>query len=236
MAGLSLLALSVFGCKAQHSIENSTAKDISVACSGQIDPKFFNAFDRWDRGNQVDERDSFEVYPGDYSSSEGGRKADNIFFVDTAVFSPDGERFTGRPTPGARVEGPISESVDSKKAAKMEGTLVYPEKSGRTLTLNFTALSKDEMNHERAQNHCAKEKGLRLPTARELLDFCTAGFELADEGRFLKHRCGYLSSYTWTASVSSSSVTSAWLFIGDVGILNTNHRGNPNYVRCVTFK
>lgn len=233
LTGLVVIAGFLVQCKPRQFNDNSAVKESVTNTSGQVDPKYFNAFDMWEKGDQSGSlRDT---YPTDYKLMEGSRSSDNIFYVAYKEFIPNPNSFFGgKPTVGARVEGPVL-GEPKKKAAKAEGVLIYPEKNGRTLRLKFSALSERGMYHDEARDFSAPEKGLRLPTARELLDFCTAGLTPNKEGKSEQHRCGFLDS-TWTASVLADSISSAWVFNGYIYELGQTDRENPVNVRCVVVK
>jgi hypothetical protein len=126
-----------------------------------------------------------------------------------------GNKFIGVPTEGAKV---------------VNGVLEYPVKNNKALKLKFTAKSQGAMPHSAAAEHC-KQQGLRLPTVRELFDFCVVGTAPNGEGRFDNNRCG--ENWIWAASVYSDNRYYAWRFNGDNGLAGLFDR-NPSYgVRCV---
>jgi hypothetical protein len=77
-----------------------------------------------------------------------------------------------------------------------------------------------------------KQQGLRLPTVRELFDFCWARTAASSEGHLEKHRCD--PSWVWSASVYSNHRDFAWLFNGDHGNVNFDPRRFAYGVRCVS--
>jgi hypothetical protein len=95
----------------------------------------------------------------------------------------------------------VSGEILKNKAAG--GTITYPEKNGRQLKLTFTAQAPDLMNHYDARKYCA-DKQLRLPTIRELFDFCSNSNEFEDT------RC---EGGTWSVSRDSSSTETSWIFL-----------------------
>lgn len=150
---------------------------------------------------------------------EWPNKADGIFYVPTSEFfgeeTKTGRPFTGKPTRGATVEGGTSTYdeytyTDPRTKNKIPqgrreaptvagGTLVYPVKEGRQLRLTFTEYSDNDKSLILlgAADRCAMRKQ-RLPTIRELFDYCTAGTNPDSKNTYPNHRCG--SKQVWSAS------------------------------------
>jgi hypothetical protein len=177
----------------------------------------FNAFDVWRDGVGT----PFVDYPAGYFSTAGEISPEGVFYVDGGEYW-SGSKFLGIPTFGAVVEG---------------NTLVYPSKNGKQLKLKFFDLSSKEMSHKDAAEYC-RSQGVRLPTARELLDFCGAGVTEPNYGPSFREdkyprtaRCGRQN--LWSASVGSNYRGSAWRFYGAHGTVNASFRKNTYGVRCV---
>jgi hypothetical protein len=120
----------------------------------QIDAKAFNAYQMWStgKGKPVHE------YPKWKTSAEAAKSFDAAFAVSEAEWYA-GDRFVGKRTKDAF-------------AKEYGNSLVYPERSGFELRLSVSKTS-NMMGFFEAVNHC-KEKNMRLPTIRELFDYCTA--------------------------------------------------------------
>lgn len=171
----------------------------------------FNAFEMWRTGQGSAVLD----YPQGYEITSGSTSPDGVFYENYEVYWAN---FTpiGVPTAGAFVSGAL---------------LTYPAQGERTLKLKFSPESPGVMIHSEAVQYC-REKGLRLPTVRELLDFCAAGYARhVYDGRYSTHRCG--ENGLWSASVRSSSRASAWQFSGGFGNVEYYWRYNTRGVRCV---
>jgi hypothetical protein len=192
----------------------------------QVNPKAFNALSLWrdDRGYDI------VRYPYDYNVEDGEQTPDGVFYVESADYYKSdlaGRKFIAVPTEGAKVVG---------------DALEYPVKNSRQLKLKFTSQSPSMMKHAEAREYCDKQ-GLRLPTVRELFDFCASGVTEPNYGRYFQPNsypktaaCG--SQRNWSASVVSSQREYAWYFDYYNGTVAIGSRGNADryntqYVRCV---
>ena len=172
----------------------------------QVNPKAFNAFNIWRDGQGSEILD----YPQGYEIQEGTTEADGVFYVN---------EYVSVPTEGAKVVNDVLE---------------YPARNGKQLKLKFTAATPTEMNHNDAVAHC-KQQGLRLPTIREVFDFCAAGTLPNAEGNFDYSRCNP-DDYPWSASVDTNDRDQAWLFDPQYGFVYSDIRSGHFYVynvRCV---
>lgn len=183
----------------------------------QINPKAFNAFNIW-RGGQGSE---ILDYPQGYDVIDGSTTPDGVFYVERDAYWKD-QKFIGVPTEGAKVVNDVLE---------------YPVKNGKQLKLKFTKISEKTMPHRDAVAYC-KNQGLRLPTVRELFDFCAAGVTEPNYGP--NYQAGKYPStarcwetYPWSASVYSYDRSDAWLFNGYGGIPNSFTFYYTYGVRCV---
>lgn len=164
----------------------------------------FNAFNIWSDGSGTE---TFE-YPQGYDVTKGYTNPDGVFYVEPDSYWKN-DKFIGVPTEGAIVVNDVLE---------------YPQKNGKQLKLKFSAKSPYEMNHPDAVKHC-KMQGLRLPTIRELFDFCSAGLTRPkfgpnyEKGKYpIQGRCSGM--FIWSASVHSRSRDRAWIFGGDYGYMD----------------
>ena len=118
---------------------------------------------------------------------------------------------------------------------KSGGILTY-ELEGRVLSIGFTDVQEKAVmkTHAEAVEHCAA-KHLRLPTARELFDFCTSGLEpeivppaKAKSWAFV-HRCvrGY---ELWSTTLRANNLKQAWEFSGWT---RSTDRTDKNAFYCV---
>lgn len=143
--------------------------DSNATLATSINPMAFNAFNIWQSG------DNSEIleYPKQWDGRHPNKQPDNVFLVDANYYETD-SRFTLVPTEGARV---------------INDTLVYPQKDGRQLRLQFYPLPL-EVSLNYASQICAN-KGWRLATARELFDFCASGVQGLNYGsnynRYMGH-------------------------------------------------
>jgi hypothetical protein len=187
----------------------------------QINPKAFNAFNIWRDGQGSEIVD----YPQGYNFGSFSTTPDGVFCVNGAAYWND-NGFIGVPTEGAKVVNDVLE---------------YPVKNGKQLKLKFTKISEKEMVHHYAVTYC-KDQGLRLPTVRELFDFCAAGVtepnygpnygpNFEDEKYPSTARCW--KTYLWSASVFSYSGYGVWRFHGSYGFVSYGNRDGTGGVRCV---
>lgn len=176
----------------------------------QLNPKAFNSFNIWLSGQGTEIVD----YPAVYGDMDP-KPEDGVFFVSTYKFWADGKTI-GVPTERAKVYRDVLE---------------YPVRNGKQLRLKFAALEQMKMKQANAVQHC-KRQGLRLPTARELLDFCYAGISSDVSGRFPQNRCN--SGKIWSASLLSNAPGEAWLMGGTDGAISAaNINAAECGVRCV---
>lgn len=221
LAGCVSASLLVVSCKSRE-LGGSSAPS-STTTGTALKPPPFNAFQLWESGGQGV---SFTQYPPSYEVLQGATEADGFFFVSKEGYFADVEavpgsaRFTGTPTAGASVNA-------------AGDTLTYPADAnqGRTqeLRLTFSEPSGELMSQVEAAKHCTGK--LRLPTARELFDFCAAGTTPNAQGQFSASRCA--QGWLWSASVSSAVRGFAWAFTGELGTVSILDRSERRAVRCV---
>lgn len=208
--GTMCAAVMLLSCGTEHST-GSEVKDRSGAVN-QVNPKSFNAFNIWrdGQGSEILE------YPQGYDVEEGSATPDGVFYEERHAYYSHGI-FQGIPTSGASVASDI---------------LVYPAHGGRTLKLKFSPGS-PYMKHSDAVRYC-KEKALRLPTVRELFDFCVAGTPAGPHDgypHYPQHRCG--KGYLWSASVRAEDQKYAWMFFFLGGSVDDVPRYKGAGARCV---
>jgi hypothetical protein len=127
------------------------------------------------------------------------------------------------PTSYATVKG------DNEDDPASGGVLTYVFE-GRTLAIKVSELQENELNHADAAEACA-QKQLRLPTARELFDFCFAGRTKLDKPNPmnpLNSRCSF--RYNWTVTVKADNRQNAWA-VGNW--VSWSDRQNKEPFRCV---
>ncbi|NBX16135.1 MAG: hypothetical protein EBR09_02090 [Proteobacteria bacterium] len=103
----------------------------------------------------------------------------------------------------------VTVTDDDENDGQGGGVLTY-KLDGRTLEIKVSEVQDTEMNHTDAINACAS-KQLRLPTARELFDFCFAGREKpANPAPMnpLNTRCTF--RYNWTTTLKADNREHAW--------------------------
>ncbi len=202
--------------------------------ASQLNPMAFNAFNIWRDGNGAE----ILNYPEGYVDRAKLNYPDSVFYVSLPDFFTErgqsGEwDFTAVPTLGA--------TVDSKNV------LMYPVQNGKQLVLHFSGVSEKRMSQLNAVQYC-KALSARLPTAREIFDFCVTGVEksiLDGKPNYSSYpddaRCGIHD--LWSASVSSNDTccrdsSSAWAFHESYGYVADEYvsRENLYYVRCIDSK
>lgn len=139
------------------------------------------------------------------------------------------------------------ESAEPTKYAKVSGTDASNKKSGgvltyelegRVLKLKFTELQDNgvKKTHAEAIEHCAAQN-LRLPTARELFDFCTVGIEskLIPNSKVKSwafvHRCENASN-VWSMTLRANNLKEAWV---NAGWPRSTARTEKNPFYCVGY-
>lgn len=184
----------------------------------------FDDFLMWRDGNGLNGVSGVFDYPEGYLV-EQNRSVNGTFVVDPAdgVFFVSANEGLRKPTDGASVSGEVMTD------AIRSGTLAYPAREGRLFKLKFTQQSSVEMSHAEATKYC-RDMGFRLPTIRELFDFCAAGTAPNQAGNYDKHRCS--AKGIWSSSVYADDRMYAWEF-GQFGYVHANFRFSKYLVRCV---
>lgn len=199
----------------------------------QIDPTLFNAYTTWRDSEFKIGSDKKVTEPLDYSSewysNAGSSSADGVFFVAQSDFWIDNHFETVYPTSRIVVLGDV---------------LYYPPRGNKQLRLKFLP-PVATTSHVAAASYC-KKQGFRLPTVRELFDFCAAGVREPDYGpRFMKRtypdaaRCGGNNSRLWSASRVAGNSATAWAFYSNEGYVDADYRDRravdvKYFARCVT--
>jgi hypothetical protein len=184
----------------------------------QVNAKAFNAFLVWHEGQKKD----ILSYPQSWSVSNISHQIhDGVFYVEHASYWQN-HKFVGVPTQDSKVANDV---------------LVYSVKNGKQLKLKFLAQTEKKMTQFEAAEHC-QNRDLRLPTVREILDYCTTGavdFEPNNEphGLVSTARCG--SDQFWSASVNAANRSLGWLFDGSKGTVigNNDYRHKHFSFFCV---
>lgn len=129
------------------------------------------------------------------------------------------------PTPGTAVES-------YREGDKSSGGVLIYSHQDRQLKMRFTEVQGVE-SHADAIADCAARK-LRLPTARELFDFCTTGrTKKADSlsgALTYDSRCGFPGS--WTMTLKADNRQEAWIFHTS---LSWGKRKETQEFRCVGY-
>lgn len=220
VTGVMYVTGALASCGFGHNTD-SEVKDLRVSDAvTQVNPKAFNAFNIWRDGQGSEILD----YPRGYDVTRGRTIPDDVFYVEKNAYWNKG-KFIGVPTEGAKVVNDVLE---------------YPVKNGKQLKLKFTKISEKKMSHLDSVTYC-KNQGLRLPTMREVFDFCAAGVNEPNYGPNFKEwkypstaRCG-LTDGPWSASLVSVKPEITWVFGGNSGWVDMDSRFDDSVadVRCV---
>lgn len=149
---LAALALASTACSRYES--DASVKGLNPAQYVKVNVKAFKAFDIWRDGQRAEILD----YPQSYGVNDGSISSDGVFYTNAETYWPEG-KFIAVPTGSVQVVNDVLE---------------YPVRNGKQLKLKFTKVSEKAMTHAESVTYC-KNLGLRLPTTRELFDFCAAG-------------------------------------------------------------
>jgi hypothetical protein len=218
----AVVLASSMGCK-NREFSNNSESNLFAGRNAKLVP--FNAYNIWRDGAGAEILD----YPKDFDVREGKAVPDGVHFVEWAAYlGTNDANFIGVPTTGAKV---------------VKDVLEYPvsEKTGKALRLKFSNATFRVFYYDEALSHC-KENGMRLPTIRELFDFCAAGVSEPNYGpdfdkmfKYPQSAPCYQKSY-WSASLWAEHRGNAWMFEGYKGTVATDARfGNmKKAVRCVT--
>ena len=181
----------------------------------------YNAFLLWrDADKKTDGAKTAPILelPSGYDVRSGKIEPDDVFYVSRDAYWKDihSQVWIGEETEGAKVDKDL---------------LSYTAKDGRQLNLKFSSLSEKPMSHFEAVQYCAAQTPkMRLPTIRELFDFCVKGFEREKFGRYLKSRCG--PDQLWSASIFSGYRDLVWSFNGRSNTIYDYNRSIQHFVRC----
>ena len=198
----------------------------SLSVVTQVNSKAFNAYNIWRDGQQAEMLD----YPQGWEQSSGvDTSPEDVFTVAMIKYWSNDPNYP-RPIMGIPTEG----------ASVVDDVLEYPVRDGKQLKLKFEAKAIESMTHYKAAQYC-KDLGLRLPTVRELFDYCAAGVKEPNYGPNFQlnypstARCWTpVVTMYWSASVVSDDREYAWVFEARKGYVNTWDRASTyGRVRCV---
>jgi hypothetical protein len=243
MRYVSLVALVSVGilsvsCKPReyNSAETKSSLD------REVNAMAFNALKIWSGdvatdGSPLKEILDYPAHPLSYHSYQGKADADEVFYSDGAAYNPTvitpvnpsdtrvGSAEYGYPkiqlTQGLRV---VKDGEDE--------ILVYPvnKTSGKFLQLRFAKENTQITNQQAAEKHCASSNQ-RLPTSREVFDFCTAETPDLLSGKYYaakypeSGRCA--KRFVLSATVSTRDLSRSFRFEGWGGLLKSATR-SPN--------
>lgn len=239
---IALVSVGILSVSCKHRAYNSaeTKGYANQDAAGAVNAMAFNALKIWNGEVAADESQVKEIleyptHPLSYQSYQGKPDADEVFYSEGREYNPAvitpasatgvGSAEMGYPkiqlTEGLRVERDGEDEI-----------LVYPvnQKSGKSLKLRFTKEDLQITNQEAAVKHCAN-KNLRLPTSREVFDFCTAGISGLLNGKYYAAkypetgRCA--KRFVLSATVNANRLTHSFRFEGWNGLMKTATR-SPN--------
>lgn len=246
---------SSIGCKVRtFGSGDVSSRDGDGSSEDKIDPRAYNAFHLWAKKHVIDvssessdeprmvhlSQKPLTEFPKNYAVKSGEASVDDVFFVHPNTWRADG-KFTGRWTKlyGQNIYTPELgwHTLEVKEQPAVKGDYVVYPGIPRPLTLKFSKASGRAYTHDDAVEYCKKENG-RLPTAREILDFCAMGLEEGTYGKNNSYaekskdaRCA--KQDLWTLSLNSRDVSSAWRFDSNDGDLDAKSRDSSYLVRCV---
>jgi hypothetical protein len=221
--GLAYFALCTTACTARKfnkdelsdpSSDKPTGSSGRPTASSEIDPLHFNALPRWQKVETKAPAD----YPEGYEKRQGQVLPDDVFYIDSAR---------------STLEPKATQGATAKK-----NLLIYELPDRPALTLKFYSGGPKNRTHAEAVKFC-QSKNLRLPTAREILDFFKAGSaENKQKVRdsFGETPIGYSQpEQVWTATLDARDVNFAYVFSfkNAGGNLAGSSRGNTNWLMCV---
>jgi hypothetical protein len=222
-----ILAASIFFLSVSCKHGTFAQPETNVSAASRIDKnsiniRAYNAFQMW-QGTMAT---AWAELPSNFWNFKqvSDKTPDRVFYVAGEDFFLGGDfkswsNFSAEPTPGITIVN--------------NDTLVYPTYGGKNLSIRFLPESPNAMTLEDAVEYC-DEKG-RLPTARELFDFCAAGVTEPNYGKGFKlnqypkkGRCSNL----WSISLFNLAREDAWKF-NSLGYMKPTGRSYNSGVRCV---
>jgi hypothetical protein len=209
-----------------------------------VNPLAFNAYQIWQAGNQGMETKEVLRRPMYYGRRSDKPQPDGVFYM--AYVNDFWEKTKGkspvfvfRPTENARVEN---------------DTLTYPAvDGGKPLVLQFSPIAPERMDHLEAMEYCANAH-LRLPTIREIFDFCAVGVKNIKYGPDYDYNSDYGYEDTarckgkdfWSVTLNVDEPENAdqrdrnmraFQFSGSSGAVTFNSRNSGKFeVRCVGLR
>lgn len=257
MIHASLIALVSVGilsisCNPRAFNSAETKSPVAGGSAGDVNPMAFNALKIWNGevapdGSQVKEVLEYPTHPLSYHSYQGKPDVDEVFYTAGKEYHPTVTKpASGTGVGSAEMGYPqiqLTEGLRIERDGEDE-ILVYPvnRKSGKSLRLRFTKEDSQVTNQEAAVKYCAS-RNLRLPTSREVFDFCTAdtpgllnqkyyAAKYPETGRCAKR-------FVLSATVHARLLTHSFRFEGWNGLMKIATR-SPNAVhdpgavtRCV---
>lgn len=249
LVGMGIIAVS---CKPREYNSAKTKNSVSQSSAADVNAMAFNALKIWNGevspdGSPAKEILEYPTHPLSYNSYQGRPDADEVFYSAgseyvPAVITPASVTEVGSAEMGYP-EIQLTEGLRVDKEGEDE-ILVYPvnKKSGKSLKLRFTKEDSQVTNQEAAVKYCAS-RNMRLPTSRELFDFCTADISGLLKGKYYAAqypetgRCA--KRFVLSATVNANRLTHSFRFEGWNGLMKTATR-SPNAVhdpgtvtRCV---
>jgi hypothetical protein len=213
LCGVALLT----SCKARDFNNASSVKEGDAAIK-QVDAKAYNAFPIWQTGSEA----RVLRYPTVWAVENGRATPEGAIYVANEEFYA-GSQFIAIPTKGSKV---------------MNDVLEYPVLGGRQLKIKFVKKFRYQTTHVNAPSLCEGE-GMRLPTIRELFDFCAAGVSEQVYGpnfvsNYALHNSLCPEEKYWSASVRNINPSvSGWLFYARGGYASPDLRNANAFFMCV---
>jgi hypothetical protein len=249
LIGMGILSVS---CKPREYNSAETKSSVSQGSAGEVNAMAFNALKIWNGevlpdGSPAKEILEYPTHPLSYNSYQGKPDADEVFYSAgseyvPAVITPASVTGVGSAEMGyPNIQ--LTEGLQVEKDREDE-ILVYPanKKSGKSLRLRFTKEDSQVTNQEAAVKYCAS-RNMRLPTSREVFDFCTADILGQLKGKYYAAqypetgRCA--KRFVLSATVNIYRLTHSFRFEGWNGLMKTATRSpsavhDPGTVtRCV---
>jgi len=236
LVGMGILS---FSCKPRAFNSAETKSSMGQGSAGDVNAMAFNALKIWNGetasdGSQVKETLEYPTHPLSYQSHQGKPDADEVFYSAgneyvPAVITPPSA--TGASAEMGYPKIQLTEGLRVERDGEDE-ILVYPvnKKSGKSLRLRFTKEDSQVTNQEAAVKYCSS-KNMRLPTSREVFDFCTAEIPGLLNGKYYAAkypetgRCA--ERFVLSATVNANRLTHSFRFEGWYGLMKTATR-SPN--------
>lgn len=206
--GIVFTAGFLLSCKEREFDQGSTSSANQMGNRAPANAAPYNVLQLWRQGGGNPLWQLPEALQSDRVTNGNGfpieAQVNDVFFMNYEDYFLTSEKFKAVPSPEAQVRGNV---------------LTYAVPNRQPLRLQFSAPNDMADTRSSAINECAK-MNMRLPTAREIFDFCATGVQGYGDGFKMASypangRCAKPDVILWTVSVTAGNTSVPWIFVGN---------------------